>query len=227
MKQLSLALNVLLVALLILLCLKYCKKDPCSKYPQPKPTCGINSGDGYDLASSQITISTATMIYNLYNDDPSKAWIGGRVQQDSNYLDAFMLDIPMVQMKSFIAYVESKLCESQCADEMKLAIRAHYAKYPENVGTSGGPEDLRIVPEKFKNKHTLFFMPAFWSDEKGKYIVFDPDFVTDPCNIPVDLTSPGADRHAYLFGADGEDASNHGGLHPPPYDTASLTFPQR
>ena len=142
-----------------------------------------------------------------------------------------MLDIPMSRMKHFIWYVEKKLCEAQCSNEAQLYIRAYYAKYPDDVGTPGGPEDLRQVSEKYKNKHTLFFMPLFYNDERHELIPFDPDFVVSPCNIP-DRISDGTNdsgRKAWLLQAfrGEEDGSNHGGLHPPPYDTSSLTFPPR
>ncbi|MFZ1678960.1 MAG: hypothetical protein WBP41_18510 [Saprospiraceae bacterium] len=232
--KLSLTLNVILLIVIAYLFFRLFRPfpGPTTINPDPRTNCRVMETDRfYGAPSNVISYKTAKFLSENYANDVGKSLINGVDLSNSERKDAVSCWFPMDMIKQFIWYTESQMCRFSCSDSVKLGIRFYYGKYPDKVHTQKDYLDLNVLPQSFSNRHTLFMVPMY-ANHKGKWIEFDPSAIEKNCDLPdsikVDtnisvITKP----FIYSLWSDaGDNADNHGGLRPPPYDTISYTFPQ-
>lgn len=191
MKNISLLLNLILIALLVYLgcngklsCkgletpkpMAYCPPEGCETY---KP------GEKYGM----ISYNTARFLAENYAAGEGKKYIYDG-STNTGKLDARNIWFSMKILKNFIAFIESKACEAGCNEEKGLGIRIYYGKYPRKEDFHLFP-DLVGVPDSFENHHTVFMMPTYHDPITKKEIDFDPYSLNKNCAFkPLDKNLP-------------------------------------
>jgi len=183
MKNISLLLNAMLIFLLVyfgcngkLFCNDEGEIDK-SGY------CAAKSCDTYNPLQKygMISFATAQMLAQNYAASVGKKFIfNGALQTDEQ--DALNIWFDLKVMKNFIAFVESNACKAKCDTSAKLGVRIYYGKYPDS-SILHSFADLKDVPNKYGNHHTLFMMPTFFDKASGKHLDFDPMQATADCGF--------------------------------------------
>lgn len=222
----SIALNLVLATVLGILVIKQywppktpkisCK-DPCTQY--------FLSGVTQPSSSTMISYQTAERMSAAYHQDKGKSYING----DTSRPDALSITFPMQQLKNFVWYAEQLICEHNCT-RLQLGAKVYYGIYPKETGIPGTSWDLEGLRREDADRHSIFFVPVIRENASQDWRVVDLKIPGPNCEYPV-VVSPtdSLKPYAYLIAAPPsgpEDADNHGGLRPPPYDVGPLTFPR-
>lgn len=183
MKSISLFLNVILILLVLYLGCKdkfscngdkpvatsaYCPEKGCETY---------NPSEKYGM----ISFRTAQMLAQNYAQSEGKKFIyDGSLK--TNEQDALSIWFDLKILKNFIAFIESSACKSNCDSTKNLGVRIYYGKYPDS-SILHSFADLKDVPSKYGNHHTVFMMPTFYDPTSRKNFDFDPMQKTENCRF--------------------------------------------
>ncbi|HZV71022.1 MAG TPA: hypothetical protein VFG10_15815 [Saprospiraceae bacterium] len=230
--KLSLALNFILVIVVAFLSYRLLRPNmPTSINPKPFSNCRVMETDDFVGAPPNIiSFRTAKFLSEKYASDTGKSLINSETGMNFGKNDAISCWFPMDDIKQFIWFTESQMCRFSCSDTVQLGIRFYYGIYPDNVHTQKDYPDLNGLPQSFSNRHTLFMIPMY-KNQRGKWIEFDPSAIQKNCDLPRGIDTSNIKPFILsLRNANGDghdDANNHGGLRPPPYDSLNYTFPQQ
>lgn len=216
---------LLLIAIIFQTCWyqKYCRGAGTTNPPNTFCESAACYGQGSAELEGLVEFAAARRMAELYAQDISKnfVWHNG-VKTDS--LDARSIWFDLKRIKSFIGYIEAKLCKDSCIKTDGYGIRMYYAKYPDTVEMRNyrGLED---VPAAYANRHTLFMVPTYWDEARGLNIDFDPMITVNNCKLrPIDSTTKEIFSTYFVVGTGGTEQQNHGSLIPPPAGKGN--FPQ-
>ncbi|MBL7728650.1 MAG: hypothetical protein JNM68_13225 [Dinghuibacter sp.] len=184
--------------------------------------CADTACFGYDpsFLTGKIDFATAKKMADLYAGDKGKFYIMNGDQYTGEQ-DARSIWFDLKKLKQFIGFIESAMCKAGCFSDRYLGIRFYYAKYPTKNDMQLFPT-LYGLPLEYANHHTLFMIPTYWDPLRKVNVDFDPAGVKENCGlVPIDPTK----GHAYIAVGEAEsgtDGENHGGLRPPPENSASF-----
>lgn len=199
MRNVLIASNIMLLAIVLFL---FFRNNKC------KPSCAYPLCTDYSLIESRgiINAGIARQMSENYKLDSGKkyVWNGNYC---TNEADATSIWFDMEKIKKFIWEIEAKKCRDNCND--LLGIRIYYGRYPKTTDMDMG--DLAGLSPGYANHHSLFMVPTYFDSNIRRHIDYDP---YNGCRGPFDF-SPAAKPGLMLF-APGGDVQNHGSLMPPP-----------
>lgn len=176
MKQISIALNVVLISVLVFIaCSKKSQPTVSSKQTRisqlklaPNQQCSLCKT--YERSELQgINAETAKGMSQTYRKE-------NQLRMKDNTRDARSAWFSLESMKAFIYLIEKASCDSGCSQNLKLGIRVYYAKYPPERDF---PESLsKAIPGSYAEHHTLFMVPTYRREDS-----MDINYDFDPWHI--------------------------------------------
>jgi hypothetical protein len=139
-----------------------------------------------------ISLSTANQMASLYRDKQANY----HSKQAIDFADTRSVWFSLATLKSFIAEIENKVCNSPCnTGNLDLGVRFYFGDYPDsNYMTNKGNEDYATVKSTYGKHQTIFLVPTYMDDSKAQ-VDFDPrdmgDLTAQKCRPkPLKITDP-------------------------------------
>jgi hypothetical protein len=181
-----------------------------------------------DLTNSRIRGDLIRSMSDSYANDLGKGYISGsgitfdtgvfntaRTTPNGKSRDALSVVFDIEKLKTLIWLMDSTFCARNCDATKEMGIRFYYIKYPPNLGTPNGPEDLAGLKAENRNKHSLVMVPVYRTKNMPTAEWYDYDLWTskEGCFNKIFLLG-GGESQAWGIGPD--PGNNHGGIGPPP-----------